>query len=272
MAVGFNIILPGCILTLTHKRIFGITKLTIMNPLFVIHTAVILPAFFCIFLLFYVSPSDAQMQGKQGKPDGYYISQRYNLWMAQVKEYTQLLLDGYGLWDRDNNYVPLVYKEIAHTPEALKIFEGYYQDTRGQFLYIREKDNQLLLIKLWDGSGISFVPDSSMHFFCKGNTTFTLGFTRKPEGALSLNYDNEWWENLKEPLISDAAWKAFEGTFRSKDDPDNLIRVSAKGSSLLVKQLWNGLETKAKPLSDLFFCNSDQSFTILNSSGIKRPA
>ncbi|HXB09500.1 MAG TPA: hypothetical protein VNW04_20380, partial [Puia sp.] len=123
-----------------------------LPPSFIIRSAAFLPICFCISLLFYVSPCDAQLQGKL---NGYYICQRYNLWVAQVKEsgkdidvkllwinkvinlrpltdssffntgapgedsmivtfrknkdgaYTQLLLDGYGVWDRDKNYVPV---------------------------------------------------------------------------------------------------------------------------------------------------------------------
>jgi hypothetical protein len=141
-----------------------------MTPPFISRAAAFLPICFCSCLLFIASPCDAQLQGKR---DDYYICQRYNLWVAQVKEsgkdigvkllwinnvinlrpladsgffsvgapgedstivtfrkdkegaYTQLLLDGYGVWDRNKNYVPVVYKEIPHTPEALKHFEGY---------------------------------------------------------------------------------------------------------------------------------------------------
>lgn len=277
-----------------------------MHSLFNARNTIFLSA--CLICLLAYGSLDAQ---SVDKPEGYYIYQRYNLWVAQAKQsgkdislkllwtnsvlnlhpltdssffshdeseadstivtfrknsegaYTQFFMSNYGLWERDKNYVPVTHTEIDHTPEQLKVFEGYYLDTSGKFLHIQEQDNHLLLKKLWDNNEISFVPDSIMHFFCKGNTTYTIGFFKKSEGDLSMDYDGELWEKLRKPIISVAGWKAFEGTYRSKDDPDNLIRISAKNNSLSVKQLWNGVGIEAYPLSTLFFSSSDQSFTIL---------
>ncbi len=181
--------------------------------------------------------------------------------------YAQLLLDGTGAWDRDPSYVPVIHTENPHAAGQLQGFVGVYQGSGGLFLQIKEQGNQLILKKLWDNSEMLFVADSAMHFFCKKNTTFTLQFIKTGGEYLQMKFNDERWKRLKKPSISPAQWRGFEGTYRSKDDPDNLIRISAKDSSISVKQLWDGSDTLLKPLSDLFFCSSDQAFTVYFKKG-----
>ena len=63
-----------------------------------------------------------------------------------------------------------------------------------------------------------------------------------------------WFRNPK-PAITAAQLQSYEGRYRAKNDSDNIIQLIARGSQLVVKQLWDGKETLVTPLADLYFYN-----------------
>jgi hypothetical protein len=57
--------------------------------------------------------------------------------------------------------------------------------------------------------------------------------------------------------------KPFEGLYyRLKDDPDELIRIAARDSSLVVRQLWDWKETIMSPLTNLYFYNRARKYSL----------
>jgi hypothetical protein len=56
--------------------------------------------------------------------------------------------------------------------------------------------------------------------------------------------------------------KAFEGKYQLKEDPDDIILISARDLSLVIKQLWDGKETVVNPLADFFFYDSAEKYSL----------
>ena len=54
----------------------------------------------------------------------------------------------------------------------------------------------------------------------------------------------------------------YEGKYQSKDDPDNLIQIIAKGNNIIVKQLWDGKETLIEPQTETYFYNDEKSYPL----------
>lgn len=160
------------------------------------------------------------------------------------------------IWDRANDYKPLVRKEIGHTPGQLKAFEGVYQLGNGAtYLQMAEKDNKLILKQYWDGREIVFVPDSAEHFFCKDQPLFTLRFIKDKNGEVKAMsaFERDRWDKVKRVDITAEQLKKFEGKYQLKDDKDDLIRIIARDGSLLVKQLWDGKEIVVGYVAGNFF-------------------
>jgi hypothetical protein len=177
--------------------------------------------------------------------------------------YTQMyLFDQNRPWVRINAYKPLVRMEIAHTPEQLILFEGLYQG-QGSFIRISEKENKLILKQLWDGNEFEFVPDSAMHFFNKNQLRFTLEFFKGDDGAINrmVAFGRDRWDKAKKISLTPDQVKGFEGKYQLKEDPDDIIQITASGLDLTIKQLWDGKEVAVKPLADMFFYNEAQGYS-----------
>jgi hypothetical protein len=177
--------------------------------------------------------------------------------------FTQMYLaDQNKPWERINDYKPLVRKEITHTPEQLKVFEGLYQG-QGSFIRISEKENKLILKQLWDGNEFEFVPDSAMHFFSREQLRFTLEFFKGDDGSINrmVAFGRDRWDKAKKVSLTSGQVKGFEGKYKLKEDPDDIIQITASGLNLTIKQLWDGKEVAVKPLADLFFYNEAQGYS-----------
>jgi len=179
---------------------------------------------------------------------------------------TQVNVGGNGLWNRVNNYKPLVKAEAPHTPEQLKLYEGLYENAgnNGAYLQFTEKDNQLVLKQQWDGQEVQFVPDSSWSFFNKQQLRFTLDFTKGEDGQVTkvLAFKRDVWNKVKPVHYKPDELKVFEGKYQLKVDNDDIIQIIASGTNLVIKQLWDGKETVVLPMADMYFYNAAETYPL----------
>jgi uncharacterized protein YjhX (UPF0386 family) len=115
---------------------------------------------------------------------------------------TQVLAFDRDLWNKTEDYKPVIKKEIHLSPQRLKAFEGKYkfQFEKGEdsFLQITATDDHIVLKQLWDGKEIKFVPESDLEFFCK-EQSFPLKFIKdKNENIIQmLAFNRDLWERIK---------------------------------------------------------------------------
>jgi len=171
------------------------------------------------------------------------------------------------IWKRTNDYkAPPQKIEMAHTPEQLKPFEGLYQlrNANSRFIQFKVKGTNLVLKQHWDGSEIHFVPETELDFFSYVVPQFSLHFTKDADGAITqvLAFKRDVWLKTQKSHPTTAHLKAFEGKYQLKDDPDNTIQLIARGSDLVVRQLWDGKEIALEPLTDTYFYNDAQSYPL----------
>jgi hypothetical protein len=172
-----------------------------------------------------------------------------------------------GTWNKVNDYKPVVKKEMQHTPVQLVRFEGLYQakDDNSQLLQFSVKDNKLVLKQMWDGTEIPFVPETELGFFTRQTPLFSLDFSKDKDGKITqvLAFKRDVWIKTPKLVITDALLKTYEGRYRSKDDPDNEIRIIATDSNLVVRQLWDKKEFVRQPLTATYFSTQDRSFPLV---------
>jgi len=170
-------------------------------------------------------------------------------------------------WNRAKDYKPVVKKEMAHTPEQLKPFEGLYQfqNEKDRFIQFTEKDNKLVLKQQWDGNEIVFVPETPVDFFSREAPLFSLKFSKDIFGNITqvLAFKRDLWIKVNKSLPSAAQLKTYEGKYQLIDDPDNFIQIIAKEDHLIVKQLWDKKEIAFEPKTATFFYNKEQSLPLL---------
>jgi hypothetical protein len=170
-------------------------------------------------------------------------------------------------WNKVKEYKPVTHQEIIHTPAQLKVFEGLFvlHNTDSRFVEFKEKDNKLILKQHWDGEEVPFVPESGLDFFCPQQPMFTVTFTKDSTGAVSkmLAFKRDQWDKVKPAQVTVDELRAFTGKFRLKEDPDNVVMISIKGSGLVVKQLWDNKEIPISPKSAVYFYNEEQSYPVL---------
>jgi hypothetical protein len=172
-----------------------------------------------------------------------------------------------GVWQRNNNYKPLVRKEIELTPDQLKQFEGLYQlqgdETR--FIQVSTQRGQLVLKQEWDGEQRFFVPESDMDFFMKEVPSFTLNFSKDKEGHINqvVAFKRDIWIKTEKPTISVNQLKSYEGKFRSDDDPDNVVQLIVANGHLVLKQLWDKKEIVLQPKTNSYFYNDTESYPVV---------
>ena len=180
--------------------------------------------------------------------------------------YTSMFLfDLQRPWNRIKDYKPLVRTEIDHTPQQLKIFEGIYRGQDNQsFIGISEKENKLVLHQFWDGNDIQFVPDSALHFFNKQQLLFTLQFIKGPDDSVTgmVAFGRDVWKKEKQLSLTPDQVRLFEGKYQLKEDPDNIIQMTASGMNLVVRQMWDGKETVVSPVTNMLFYNKDKAYPV----------
>jgi hypothetical protein len=181
--------------------------------------------------------------------------------------YTAVDVAKNGTWKRVYDYKSAPAKQaMAHTPEQLKRFEGVYHmpDREYMFISLLVKDNTLVLKQHWDNNELSFQPDTDSSFFMVGQPMFTLDFKKDAGGKITgfTAFKRDVWKRTVKPTLTTAQLAALAGKYRSKDDPDNLIELSALDNHLIVKQLWDKKQITLDALADGYFYNDAESYSL----------
>jgi hypothetical protein len=170
-------------------------------------------------------------------------------------------------WPREKNYKPVVKNEMTHTPEQLKPFEGLFhlKDRPEQYIQFIVRGNNLVLKQHWDGEEVSFVPQSELVFFSRQAPLFQLDFTKGPDGSIAeaRAFKRDIWVRTKKQIPTVVQLRSYEGKYRFKDDPDNMVQLVARGNDLVVRQLWDGKETVVQPQTETYFYNDQRSYPLL---------
>ena len=189
----------------------------------------------------------------------------YNPDKNEAGAFTRLSLETAPAWNRVEGYKPYEPVAISRTAEQLKRFGGFYQerDDSADLMLITVKENKLVVMQLWNMDEFEAEPDSTLHFFYKKNLTFTLQFIPADDGSINqlVAFGNDPFHKVKKTSLTAAQMKAFEGKYRVKEDPDNLIQITARDLSLVIRQLWDGKETVVNPLADFYFYNNEQKYS-----------
>jgi len=177
-------------------------------------------------------------------------------------------VDKNGVWTREKDYTPdPPKKEIPHTPEMIRSFAGLYQNPDNKTLLLRltEKDNHLWLKQLWNDVELSFTPFSDTSFFSPAAPQFIMDFQKDDKGQVikMTAFKRDRWLKVPPPHLTAAQLNALNGTYISKDDPDNTIRLAGKGNQLTLTQLWDKKEIVLDPLADDYFYNIKDSYPVV---------
>jgi hypothetical protein len=166
-------------------------------------------------------------------------------------------------WNRVNDYKPVVVKEMPHTPDQLRRFEGVYHSQRdsNNLIQFTVVGNDLVLK---DNHDTRIVPQSDLSFYQWDNLWFSVDFSADAAGNITqaLVVKRDVWIKSPKPALTEAQVQAFEGKYQAKNDTDNWIQLIAQGKQLVVKQLWDGKTIVVTPLADLYFYNKAQSYPL----------
>jgi hypothetical protein len=180
---------------------------------------------------------------------------------------TELSMGNRDIWKRVYNYKPVVKVEMAHTPEQLKPFEGIFQLQNGQprFIQFTVKNNKLALKQHWDGGEILLIPESELNFYNPDQLLFSLVFSKDNEGKIAqvLVSKRDAWNKIVPVHPTSEQLKPFEGKYQFKDDGDNYLQLTARNNQLVVKQLWDGKEIFLAPVTETYFYNQEQSYSLI---------
>ncbi|OQP44859.1 hypothetical protein A4H97_10905 [Niastella yeongjuensis] len=176
-------------------------------------------------------------------------------------------------WNKVTNYAPPKYIHLQ--PEALKLFEGYYQNKRddGKMMYLQIESipDGLLFREGWDGREIKFSPKSATEFLGR-NGTFSLEFTKDDNGNVTqmLAFHRDLWKKLQDPSaavikreikLEPAQLKALEGEYQMQDG--NKIGIKAESEGLVLKQLWDNEVIYLVPFSSTGFFSKERSMALV---------
>jgi hypothetical protein len=70
-----------------------------------------------------------------------------------------------------------------------------------------------------------------------------------------IAFGRDIWDKARALSLTPEQVKGFEGKYRLKEDPDDIIQMTASGLNLTIKQLWDGKETVVSPRTNVFFYN-----------------
>ncbi len=166
-------------------------------------------------------------------------------------------------WNKVTDYKPVAMKVMSHTPTQLARFAGVYhsQEDSNDLLQIAVEGNDLVL-KV--AGNPHLVPQSELSFYRPDNLWFSVDFSQDSSGNITpaLEVNRYVWIRSPKPAITPAQLHSYEGKYRAKNDSDNTIQLIAHGNQLLIKQLWDGKTIEVTPLSDLYFYNKAQSYSL----------
>jgi len=211
--------------------------------------------------LHFISESDLVFNSKESEEGGpiHIVFHKDSSGLADQVDVAKI-----GIWKRARDYKPIVRKEMQHTPEQLKPFEGLYrlQNVESRFIQFTVRENRLILKQSWDGNELFFLPESELSFYSPVIPAFLLDFTKEMDGSISrvTAFKRDVWIKVSKKELSQAVLKKYEGKYRSKDDPDNQVEIRAANNSMIVKQLWDGKEIIVVPWTENYFNNDAQSY------------
>ena len=166
-------------------------------------------------------------------------------------------------WNRVTEYKPAAMKVMPHTPAQLARFAGVYhsQEDSNDLMQIVVEGNDLVL-KV--AGNPHLVPQSELSFYRPDNLWFSVDFRQDSSGNITqaLEVSRYVWIRSPKPAITPAQLRSYEGKYQAKNDSDNTIQLIARGNQLLIKQLWDGKTIEVTPLSDLYFYNKAQSYSL----------
>ncbi len=167
------------------------------------------------------------------------------------------------IWNRVNHYTPVIVKQMRHTPMQLERFAGIYhaQTDSNNLIQIAVEGNDLVLKGDPDDH---VVPESELSFYKPDNLWFSVDFSKDAAGNIvqALVVKRDIWIKNSKPAISAEQLHSYEGKYQAKNDSDNYIQLIARGTQLVVKQLWDGKMIVLVPLADLYFYNKAQSYSL----------
>ena len=166
-------------------------------------------------------------------------------------------------WNRVSEYKPVAMKVMPHTPDQLARFAGVYHAQKDSNSLIQiEVDENDLVLKV--AGNPHFVPQSELSFYRPDNLWFSIDFSQDSSGNITrvLEMNRFVWIRNPKPAITSAQLHSYEGKYQAKNDSDNMIQLIASGNQLLIKQLWDGKTIGVTPLSDLYFYNKAQSYSL----------
>ena len=76
----------------------------------------------------------------------------------------------------------------------------------------------------------------------------------------SLNAQPAQKKETQKEIKDTQLLKSFEGYYQFQDDKNTFLQIIAKGSNLILKQLWDGKEIVFVQKSELDFFNEEESF------------
>jgi len=183
-------------------------------------------------------------------------------------------------WNKVESYSPPA--EIKLPAEDLKKFEGYYELTiNGSILHVIANGSTLVVTTLWNNKQYAFstskqyefTPTSPLAFFTKHNPFFSLQFIDDNAGditqLLAFGRSDVWnkLNNYHPPVeinLTAQELKKFEGKYKSTDGKGELLQITATGSGLVVKQLYDERQFDLAATSQLtFFAKEQPQFSIL---------
>jgi beta-lactamase regulating signal transducer with metallopeptidase domain len=184
---------------------------------------------------------------------------------------TQLLAFDHDIWLKTNN---ADLKEVALTTQQIKALEGIYQSAANSTVYVQviAKQNKTLVAKqLWDGKEIPMSARSDGSFFVQAPYLSAVTFAKNDDGIATKfrAADNNDWNKVDsytppaEINLTAQDLKKLEGYYEFKDRKGQFLQITATGSGLVLKQLWDNREIAFTATSPLTFSTKASPFFTL---------
>ena len=178
---------------------------------------------------------------------------------------------GRDIWLKVNNDGNL--KEAVLNDQQLKALEGIYQSEANKAAYVQviAKQNSLIAKQLWDGKEITMSAQSDVSFLVHLPYLKIVEFTKNNEGVATKfrALDKNDWNKVDSYHPTDQIklpaqdLKKFEGHYEFRDRKGQFLQITAAGSGLVLKQLWDNRQvdfTATGPLT--FSAKENPEFTL----------
>ena len=165
------------------------------------------------------------------------------------------------------------HQEFRLTAEELKPFEGYYQfqQNSNAYIQVKQKDNGLLAIQLWDEKEFFIVPKSALEFYSK-KAEFPAKFSKDNSGKVTqvVVFNKDTWKRVdnysppKDITLSADKLKSYEGKYRFQFEPgtDAFIQITAYADHLILTEQWSGDKVRFSPQSEVDFYSKERAFPL----------